>query len=62
MKNYTLTSFLLPIWLFMTLTVIDIFQENAIHPHTKFTPFNFCFVCAFCLFSGIMFKTYKRKY
>lgn len=61
MDEYKLTSVSLTIWLFMAFTVLDIFQENAVHPHQEFTLFSFGFVIFFCAFSGILFYCYKNK-
>lgn len=61
MNKYKVTSFLLVIWIHMLLVVVDIFQENAIHPHEIFSNFNFIFVWIFCLMSGITFYNYKNK-
>lgn len=61
MRKYQITSVLVVVWLFMALTTLDIFQENAINPTKTFPFFDFGFVCVFCVVTGFTFYNYKNK-
>lgn len=61
MRKYEKTSILISVWLFMGLTVLDIFQENSIDPTKTWDTFNFLFTVIFCVVSGFTFYYYKNK-
>jgi hypothetical protein len=60
MRKYKATSILLAVWMFMGLTVLDIFQENAIDPTKMWDTFSFVFTTVFCVVTGFLFYYYRN--
>ena len=60
MRKYKLTSILIAVWFFMGLTVLDIFQKNAIDPTKMWDAFSFVFTTIFCVITGFAFYCYRN--